>query len=119
MPVKAKKVESPIKGDGKLIVIDGGFCKAYQSTSGIAGYTLISNSYNYRIVSHQPFAGREKAIRENIDIDSSPYVFDRAERRLRIRDTDIGVELKKQADDLKALLQAYHDGVVKEDHGKA
>ncbi len=119
VPVKTKKGESPIKGGGKLIVIDGGFCKAYQPTSGIAGYTLISNSYYYRIVSHQPFAGREKAIRENIDIDSTPYIFDRADRRLRISDTDIGRDLKAQADDLKALLQAYHDGVVKEDHGKA
>ena len=119
VPVKAGKGESPIKGGGKLIVIDGGFCKAYQPTSGIAGYTLVSNSYFYRIVSHQPFAGREKAIRENVDIDSSPYVFDRTDQRLKISDTDIGQELKAQADDLKALLQAYRDGVVKEDHGKA
>ena len=76
-------------------------------------------SFRRRLNAVQPFAGREKAIRENIDIDSTPYIFDRADRRIRIRDTDIGRELKRQADDLKALLQAYHDGVVKEDHGKA
>ena len=119
IPVKAKKGESPIKGGGKLIVIDGGFCKAYQPTSGIAGYTLIFNSSSYRIVSHQPFATREIAIRENFDITSTAVVFERLERRLTIRDSDIGRELQAQADDLKALLQAYRDGVVKEDHGKA
>ena len=68
IPVKAKKGESPIKGGGRLIVIDGGFCKAYQPTSGIAGYTLIYNSRNIRIVSHQPFEGRLEAIRYNHDI---------------------------------------------------
>ena len=118
VPVKAKKGESPIKGGGKLIVIDGGFCKAYQSTSGIAGYTLIYNSHSFRIVSHQPFAGREKAIRENFDIASSTEIFERLDGRQKIKETDIGRDLQTQSDDLRALLNAYRDGVVQEDHHK-
>ena len=116
VPVKAKKGESPIKGGGKLLVIDGGFCKAYQSTSGIAGYTLISTSQSYRIVAHQPFVGREKAIRENYGIAHSTEVFERQENRQRIKDTDIGRELQTQIDDLRALVDAYRDGAVTEDH---
>ena len=116
VPVKAKKGESPIKGGGKLIVIDGGFCKAYQPTSGIAGYTLISDSYAYRIVAHQPFAGRERAIRENFDIASTAEIFERMEQRQKVGTTDIGRELQQQIDSLKALLQAFRDGAVAEGH---
>lgn len=71
IPVKSKKGESPIKGGGKLLVIDGGFCRAYQPTTGIAGYTLIYNSWVLRLVSHQPFCGQRTAIEENVDIASS------------------------------------------------
>ena len=116
VPVKAKKDESPIKGGGKLLVIDGGFCKAYQSTSGIAGYTLISTSQSYRIVAHQPFVGREKAIRENYGIAHSTEVFERQELRQRIKDTDVGREIQLQINDLRALVDAYRDGAVTEDH---
>ena len=116
VPVKARKGESPIKGGGKLIVIDGGFCKAYQPTSGIAGYTLIHNSHSYRIVAHQPFAGREKAIRENFDISSSTEIFERMETRRKIAETDIGREIEERIADLRLLLDAYRDGVVTEDH---
>ena len=116
VPVKSRKGESPIKGGGKLIVIDGGFCRAYQPTTGIAGYTLIYNSESMRIVSHEPFEGRENAIRENRDILSSPMVFERMDDKVKIRSTDIGSELQHQVDDLKALLAAYRSGLVKEDH---
>ena len=116
VPVKAKKGESPIKGGGKLIVIDGGFCKAYQPTSGIAGYTLIFTSHSYRIVSHQPFEGRDKAIRENFDISSSTERFEVLETRYRVRDTDEGRELQERIDELLALLDAYRDGVLVEAH---
>lgn len=116
VPVKARKGESPIKGGGKLIVIDGGFCKAYQPTSGIAGYTLIYNSHSFRIVAHQPFVGRECAIRENFDISSSTTLFERLESRQKIQETDTGHELQKRIDDLLLLLDAYHDGVVAEGH---
>ena len=116
IPVKSKKGESPIKGGGKLLVIDGGFCRAYQPTTGIAGYTLIYNSNCYRIVSHQPFSGKGKPIRENQDIASSSMIFERMESTVKISQTDIGSELQGQVDDLKALLRAYKMGEVKEDH---
>ncbi len=116
IPVKAKKGESPIKGGGKLLVIDGGFCKAYQPTSGIAGYTLIYNSRTLRIVAHQPFVGRERAIRENYDIASATTIFERMESRQKIKETDIGHELQARIDDLMLLLEAYRDGAVAETH---
>lgn len=116
IPVKAKKGESPVKGGGKLIVIDGGFCKAYQPTSGIAGYTLIFNSRCFRIVSHQPFAGRRDAIYNNHDIANESVIFERLEERMTIAQTDQGMELKARVADLKRLLEAYRSGAVKEDH---
>ena len=118
VPVKTKKGESPLKGNGKLIVIDGGFCKAYQATSGIAGYTLIYNSHHIRIAAHQPFAGRESAIRNNFDISSSIEVFDRMEHRIKVAETDQGRQLQERVDDLRALLRAYKSGAVTEDHTK-
>jgi len=116
VPVKAKKGESPIKGGGKLIVIDGGFCKAYQSTSGIAGYTLIYNSRNYRIVSHEPFEGRRRAIRENHDIANDSLIFEHMESRVKIAQTDQGKELQARVNDLLLLLEAYRSGAVTENH---
>ena len=116
IPVKSKKGESPVKGGGKLLVIDGGFCKAYQKTTGIAGYTLIYNSSCFRLVSHEPFAGRASAIRKNRDIVSSSVVFERLESRMKIAGTDIGRQLQEQIDDLMALLGAYRSGEIAEDH---
>ena len=116
VPVKAGKGESPVKGGGRLIVIDGGFCKAYQPTSGIAGYTLIYTSRSLRIVAHQPFVGKEKAIRENSDISSSTTVFERIDDRQKVRDSDMGTEIQERIDDLYALLDAYRDGAIVEDH---
>ena len=117
VPVKTRKGESPIKGGGKLIVIDGGFCKAYQPTSGIAGYTLIYDSHDFRIAAHQPFAGRDAAIRDDSGISSTTDIFERLEHRLHVRDTDTGRELQSRIDDLRLLLDAYHDGAVAEKHG--
>lgn len=116
VPVKSKEGESPLKAGGKLLVIDGGFCKAYQKTTGIAGYTLVFNSRQYRMVSHMPFAGRAHAIRENTDIASNSVVFERLEHRARIADTDQGVQLQEQIDNLTALLEAYHSGAIPESH---
>ena len=116
VPVKAKKGESPVKGDGKLIVIDGGFCKAYQATSGIAGYTLIFNSRNLRIVSHEPFESRRKAIRENHDIANESQIFEEMESRVTVAQTDQGQQLQSRVDDLLMLLEAYRSGAVAEDH---
>ncbi len=116
VPVKAKKGESPIKGGGKLLVIDGGFSRAYQSTSGIAGYTLIYNSRHYRIVSHQPFAGKWNAVHHNDDIKNNSEIFEKMETRMRVSQTDEGTELQTRVDDLLMLLDAYRTGAVTEDH---
>jgi fructose-1,6-bisphosphatase-3 len=116
VPVKVKKGESPVKGDGKLIVIDGGCCKAYQATSGIAGYTLIFNSRGMRIVSHQPFAGRLDALQNNRDIANDSVIFETMETRMKIAQTDQGRELQARVDDLLRLLEAYRAGAVAEDH---
>jgi len=116
VPVKSRKGESPVKGGGRLIVIDGGFCKAYQKTTGIAGYTLIYNSACFRLVAHQPFAGREEGIRKNWDIPSPSQIFDRLERRATIHDTDNGRRMQDQVDDLLDLLRAYRSGAIVESH---
>ena len=116
VPVKAKKGESPIKGGGKLLVIDGGFSKAYQPTSGIAGYTLIFNSRQFRIVSHQPFAGKYDAIHKNDDIANDSFIFEKMETRMRVAQTDEGRELQTRVEDLKELLEAYRSGAITEDH---
>ena len=116
VPVKAKKGESPIKGGGKLIVIDGGFSKAYQPTSGIAGYTLIFSSRYFRIVAHQPFAGKNNAIHKNQDIEGNELIFEKIENRMKIAETDEGRVLQSQVDDLMDLLEAYRSGAVKENH---
>jgi len=118
VPVKAKKGESPIKGGGKLIVIDGGFSKAYQPTSGIAGYTLTFGSRYFRIVAHQPFAGKQNAIRSNADIDNESDIFERMERRMKVADTDEGRELQARVDELLELLDAYRAGAVTENHNE-
>ena len=114
VPVKVRKGESPIKGGGRLLVIDGGFSKAYQPTSGIAGYTLIYNSRHYRMVSHQPFAGKRRALAENSDIANDSVIFETLDARMRIADTDEGQELQRRVDDLLLLLQAYRSGAVRE-----
>ena len=116
VPVKAKKGESPIKGGGKLIVIDGGFSKAYQPTSGIAGYTLIFSSRHFRIVSHQPFAGKKDAIDNNRDIASDSVIFEKLDHRMKVSETDEGRALQARVDDLMLLLDAYRTGAVAENH---
>ena len=116
VPVKAKKGESPIKGGGRLIVIDGGFSKAYQPTSGIAGYTLTFGSRYLRIVAHQPFAGKYNAIHANADIDNDSSIIERMETRIRVADTDEGRMLQACVNDLLDLLDAYRSGAVTEDH---
>ena len=118
VPVKAKKGESPIKGGGKLIVIDGGFSKAYQPTSGIAGYTLTFGSRYLRIVAHQPFAGKQHAIHANADIDNDSQIIERMETRLKVADTDEGVSLQARVTELMDLLDAYRTGAVTENHNE-
>lgn len=113
VPVKVKKGESPIKANGKLYIIDGGFSRAYQPETGIAGYTLIYNSYGLKLVSHAPFESTEKAIKEGKDIISSSRIVNTSQNRIRVKDTDIGKELQNQINDLKKLLNAYRKGIIK------
>jgi fructose-1,6-bisphosphatase-3 len=115
VPVRSKRGESPIKANGKLLVIDGGFSKAYQGQTGIAGYTLIYNSYGMLLVSHEPFESTQKAIEEEKDILSTTVVLEQEVERKRVGDTDIGLELKQQIQDLEGLLDAYRKGVIKEE----
>lgn len=114
MPVQTKNGENPIKAGGKLLVIDGGFSKAYQPQTGIAGYTLIYNSYGLILVSHEPFESIQKAIEEEKDILSSTEIIESTIKRQRVADTDIGKELKQQIKDLKMLLYAFRKGLIKE-----
>lgn len=116
VPVKTKEGENPVKAGGKLIVIDGGFCQAYQSTTGIAGYTLIYNSYGIRISSHEPFSGTANAIKSNKDILSTSVIFERADSRIKVEETDVGQQIKATIEDLKRLLAAFRMGYVKETH---
>ncbi len=114
VPVKLKTGESPIRANGKLLVIDGGFSKAYQGTTGIAGYTLIYNSYGLILVSHDPFESTQKAIEEEKDIHSTTIVLEKEIDRKRVRDTDEGSKIITQIGDLEMLLDAYRTGVIKE-----
>ncbi|MFC0876030.1 fructose-1,6-bisphosphatase [Saccharicrinis sp. FJH2] len=113
VPVKVTKGESPVKAGGKLFVIDGGMSKPYQKVTGIAGYTLIFDSYNLILAEHRPFESRRKAIKDEIDIVSTRNMIEHAITRIRVGDTDNGVHLKQQIRDLHRLLDAYRKGVVK------
>jgi len=112
VPVKAADGESPVKGGGKLIVIDGGFSKAYQPKTGIAGYTLIYNSYGLRLSAHKPFESSQQAVENDLDIHSTTQVFETMDQRMRVTDTDIGQELSEQIYDLSLLLAAYRSGTL-------
>ena len=114
VPVKAKKGELPIGAEGKLMLIDGGFSKAYQSSTGIAGYTLIFNSQGLHLVQHEPFSSTRKAIEEMEDIKSITVVREVTSHRMLVKDTDNGHLLSKQVENLKKLLQAYSYGLIKE-----
>lgn len=106
-PVKTVEGEEPVRANGKLIVIDGGFSQAYHKTTGIAGYTLIYNSHGMRIKSHQPFESVEKVLEENKDIESTSTMFETEADRIMVGDTDEGKEIKEEIQMLKKLLEAY------------
>lgn len=114
IPVKVKDGESPVRAKGKLIVIDGGFSKAYQPTTGIAGYTLTYNSNGLVLAVNEPFESKQKAIEEGSDIKSEIILQENVKMRKRVKDTDIGSRLCKEIDELKMLLSAYREGILKE-----
>lgn len=111
-PVKVVQGESPIRANGRLLVIDGGFCRAYQSSTGIAGYTLIFNSHGMRIKSHRPFQNVQQVLEKNVDIDSVTEVVEMEPKRVMIGDTDNGKQINNLIKDLHALLFAYRNGLV-------
>ena len=114
VPVQVKKGDSPIKCGGKLLVIDGGFAKAYQAKTGIAGYTLVSNSHGMWIVAHEPFESKEQAIKNESDIVSDSLLVENFVNRRLVADTDVGKELKESIYYLSMLLDAYMSGEMTE-----
>ena len=114
VPVQEKNGESPIKGGGRLIVIDGGFCRAYHEKTGIAGYTLTYSSRDMSLRTHQPFISAEKAITENIDIVSRENILEQENHRVLVEDIDEGEALREKVHDLKQLVTAYQLGWIKE-----
>ncbi|MCB0200594.1 MAG: fructose-1,6-bisphosphatase [Anaerolineae bacterium] len=114
VPVKVRRGESPVKAGGKLLVIDGGFSRAYQSETGIAGYTLIFNSYGLLLAAHEGFESAQTLIESGTDMQSKTQILQANTRRIRVRDTDLGRDIQMQIDDLSRLLDAYRAGVVKQ-----
>ena len=109
-PVRTVRGELPIRADGKLLVIDGGFCRDYHDTTGIAGYTLIFNSHGLRLKAHQPFESVEAALRANRDIRSHSEIVETERYRVMVDDTDAGERIRGQIADLFRLLQMYKSG---------
>ncbi len=114
VPVQVKLGETPIKANGKIIVIDGGFTKAYQKVTGIAGYTLIYNSYGLQLASHQPFEGVQKAIASEKDIVTTMNIIEMVHNRKRVKDTDVGKDIISQIQALLTLVEYYRLGLLKE-----
>ena len=114
MPVKAKDGESPIRANGKLLIIDGGFAKSYREKTGNAGYILTYNSNGLLLSQNKPFESIEKAILEEKDIISELVVKETEKNRKRVSDTDIGIRLKKEIRDLEELLRCYQSGELKQ-----
>lgn len=114
MPVKAKTGESPAHCNGKLLIIDGGFNEAYRKDTGVSGYTLTYNSYGLRLVAHEQFKSVDDVLMNESDILSEEVVVEYAGIRQKVSDTDTGIKLRDQIEDLKKLLQAYREGVIRE-----
>ena len=114
VPVHAGAGENPIKANGKLMVIDGGFSEAYHKETGIAGYTLVYHSRGFQLVQHEPFQSARDAIQRGIDIKSTTQLVELSAHRMLVADTDKGAELRSQIADLRELLYAYRHGILTE-----
>jgi fructose-1,6-bisphosphatase III len=114
MPVNVKKGEKPIKANGKMLTIDGGFARAFHSSTGNAGYTLVEDSYGIRLAAHKPFRGIEDAIARNVDIESNIVVREDLVNRMMVAHTDVGLELKASIKELQLLVSAYQSGIIAE-----
>lgn len=118
VPVHAGQGENPIKADGMLMVIDGGFSKSYHHTTGIAGYTLVYHSRGFELIQHEPFTSTQEAVINGTDIKSSKQIVEMMGRRIRVRDTDKGRQIQEQIKELRSLLHAYRHGLIKENTKK-
>ena len=114
VPVHVANGENPIKANGKLMVIDGGFSEAYHKETGIAGYTLVYHSRGFQLVQHEPFTSAEDAVLRGTDIVSTIQIIEMVNRRMHVADIDKGAELREQISNLKKLLYAYRHGFIKE-----
>jgi fructose-1,6-bisphosphatase-3 len=114
VPVHAGAGENPIKAEGRLMVIDGGFSEAYHKETGIAGYTLVYHSRGFQLVQHEPFTSTQDAILRGTDIKSTTQIVEMSTHRMLVADTDKGEELRRQINELKDLLYAYRHGIIKE-----
>ena len=115
-PVHEVDGDTPVRADGQLLVIDGGFCQAYHETTGIAGYTLIADARGLRLKAHRPFAGVDKALTSNFDIASAheQVIDDMSDCPIRVADTDRGARMRKRIAALTELLEAYREGDLPE-----
>ena len=118
VPVHVANGENPIKASGKLMVIDGGFSQAYHKETGIAGYTLVYHSRGFQLVQHEPFTSAADAVQRGTDIKSTTQIVEMSSHRMLVADTDKGIELKKQIEDLEELLYAYRHGIIGEKESK-
>ena len=114
MPVKTVQGESPVKCGGKVMIIDGGFSRAYHNTTGIAGYTLIYNSHGLRLVSHKTFTSTEDVIENEIDVHTDTVIMENSKQRERVGDTESGKRIREKIKDLEELLYAYRSGLILE-----
>ena len=114
VPVHVTKGEKPIKANGKMMVIDGGFSKAYHKETGIAGYTLVYHSRGFELVQHEPFTSADDVVRSGADVKGTIMIVEMSSHRMKVADTDKGVELQRQINDLKDLLYAYRHGIINE-----
>ena len=113
VPVHVSDGENPIKADGRLMVIDGGFAEAYHHTTGIAGYTLVFHSRGFELIQHEPFKNTKEAIKQGTDIKSSKQIVEMTGKRMMVRDTDKGHQLMEQIKELEELLYAYRHGLIR------
>ena len=113
VPVHVAQGENPIKADGRLMVIDGGFAEPYHTTTGIAGYTLVYHSRGFELIQHEPFTSTKDAVLQGTDIKSSKQIVEMTGNRIMVRDTDKGRVLGEQIKELQELLYAYRHGIIK------
>ena len=114
MPIHHTKGESPVNGNGKVIIIDGGFSQPYHKVTGIAGYTLIYNSYGLMLTAHEPFKSVDYTIRSGRDMQTNQVATEVSQKRILVGDTDNGKKIREDIKDLKDLIKAYRNGTLRQ-----